>query len=139
MTRLLINNPEVCEFVARQTGAEGFTAHSSIGLVKSREKCWEIVLGVVYDDYNGAAISMHVAARGQRWLTRKLLRYAFWYPFCQLKVRRVTGMVSAANTACRRFAEHLGFTLEAVLKDAHPEGDMCVYRMLRKECRYING
>lgn len=123
--------PWVCE----RTGGEWVHGlDTTIGLADGDE----LVAGVVYSDWNGANIFMDVAAQpGKRWLNRGFLWMAFHYPFVQLKCKRVSGVVAADNASARKFNEHLGFTLEAVLKDAHPHGDLLVYRMLREDCRWL--
>lgn len=92
--------------------------------------------GVLYCDFNGANIFMHTAGEGN-WVDRKLLWMAFDYPFNQLKVKRVSGVVAASNLQARRFDEHLGFALEATLTDAHPDGDLLLYVMRRDSCRWL--
>ncbi len=93
---------------------------------------------VMFDQYNKANINMHLAAvPGKRWLNREFLWYCFYYPFCQLGVKRITGLVPASNLQARKFDEHLGFTLEATLKDAHPDGDLLVYCMTKEQCRWL--
>ena len=97
-----------------------------------------IVAGVAYTDYNGVNLCMHVvAAPGRRWLTREFLWRCFHYPFVQLGVARVTGLVGSGNMQGRRFDEHLGFTLETTLRGAHPTGDLLVYVLWRKDCRWL--
>jgi hypothetical protein len=97
-----------------------------------------ILAGVKLDQWNGASICMHVAAiPGKRWMTRELLFASFDYPFNQLGVRKILGLVSASNTAARAFDEHLGFEVEATLKDAAPDGDLLVYSMTRDRCRFL--
>ncbi len=99
----------------------------------------EIIAAVLYDECNGQNMFMHAAAEpGRRWLTRDFLHLAFHYPFCQQRVKRVTGWVEANNLASRRFVEHLGFKLEAVLKRAGKDGcDVCLYVMFREDCRHV--
>ena len=98
----------------------------------------EILAVAAFDNYNKANINMHIAAvPGKSWLNREFLWYCFFYPFEQLKVRRVTGIVAASNLQARKFDENLGFTLEATLKDAHPDGDLLVYKMTRDQCRWL--
>lgn len=101
----------------------------------------KILAVVLFEDYNGVNCSMHVAASvtdKARWLTKEFLFACFDYPFRQLKCKRVTGLVPAKNMAARRFDEHLGFILEATLKDAWPDDNLLVYRMYREECRWLN-
>lgn len=98
----------------------------------------QIVGGVLYTECNGVNVLMHVAGEGN-WLSRKMLQLCFEYPFKHLKVRRVTGIVISNNLEARKFDEHLGFRLEATLKDAHPEGDLLIYCMTAAECRWLKG
>ena len=114
-------------------GVSDWSACQSIGL----EKDGELVAGVVFDYFNGASICMHVASDGPHWLNRDFLWYSFWYPFEELKCKRVTGLIPEINIPSRRFAEHLGFTPEARLADAHPFGDVIVYRMFKDQCRWL--
>jgi len=110
-------------------------AGSTIGLIDDDGQPMAVAC---FDNYNEANINMHIAAvPGKRWLTREFLWYCFFYPFEQLKVKRITGIVASNNAAARRFDEHLGFTLEATLKDAHPGGDLLVYCMTREQCRWL--
>lgn len=103
------------------------------------EKGGDLIAGVVFNEYNGPNINMHVAAMpGSRWLDREYLWYCFYYPFEQLKVKRVTGLVGEGNAKSRRFTEHLGFELEAKLKDAHPTGAMLVYVLRRENCKWLH-
>ena len=107
---------------------------TAIGL----ERDGELIAGVLYEDYNGANVLMHVAAEpGRRWLNREYLHKCFAYPFGQLECKRVTGVVPSNNLEALRFDLHLGFEVEAVLTGAHPGGDLIVLRMLRENCRWI--
>lgn len=98
-----------------------------------------LLAGVLFEDFNGANIVMHVAAvPGRRWLCREFLWFCFHYPFNQLGCRTVTGIVPSSNIEARKFDEHLGFTLKATLEDAHPEGDLLIYTMKKQDCRWLN-
>ena len=131
----LIIGAGVVEWVAKRTNEYGnFGAAQGIGW----QKDGEIVAGVVFNDYNGVNCCMHVAAvPGARWLRREYLWTCFDYPFRQLKVRRVTGLVGEGNLEARRFDEHLGFRLETTLEQAHPTGNLLVYRMFEEDCKWI--
>lgn len=122
------------EWVAKRTNDFGnYGAAVGIGF----ERDGGLIAGVVYNEFNGVNICMHVASDGsKRWLTREYLRACFDYPFHQAKVKRVTGLVGEGNHEARRFDEHLGFKLETRLKGAHPTGDLLVYVMWREDCKY---
>lgn len=132
--QIVVNDPRVAKFVARAVGSTDDRAHTSIGV----EDAGDIVAGILYDNWNPSNVCMHVAAKpGVNWVSRALLKLVFGYAFDGLRVKRVTGVVPASNTAARRFDEHLGFKLEARLKDAAADGDMLLYVMFRKDCRYL--
>lgn len=108
---------------------------STIGL-------WEDSVGPVacclYESCNGASVLGHLAGTGRRWMNREFLWYCFYYPFEQLKVNKILGLVESTNEAAIRLDEHLGFTLEATLKDAAPKGDLLIYSMTKDQCRWLN-
>lgn len=138
MKGLLVKHDHIVgPWVAERTGGMWIAQSSStVGLVDDEKG---LIAGVIYQDFNGANISMHVAAMpGARWMTREFLWAVFHYPFEQLNCKRVTGLVADTNLAARRFDEHLGFSLEATLKDAHPEGDLLVYAMHKQDCRWLH-
>ena len=122
-----------------------FVAGRGIGLLEAEDADAsksvveaQIIAATWYDGWNGANMNAHIAARpGRRWMTREFLWYMFHYPFVEVGVKRLTGFVASTNYDARRFDEHLGFTLEATLKDAAPDGDMLVYRMMKDECRWL--
>lgn len=114
----------------------GMTYQPGSAAAIGRIKDGQIVAGVLYQDFNGANVFCHIAGVG-RWMNKQYLSIIFDYPFRQLKVRRITVCVASSNTASRRFVEHLGFTLEAILHDAHPDGDLRIYKMTADECRWI--
>lgn len=127
-------------WVMEKLGASWFPGHSvSIGLVEiDGEGKGEILAGVLYENFNKVSVVCDIAAvPGKRWLTRDYLWYIFYYPFVQLNCRRITTVVSSGNKESIRFTEALGFTLEATLKDAHPDGDLLIYKMMKESCRWL--
>lgn len=98
----------------------------------------EVIAAVVFDEFNGTNIIMHVAGTpGTPWLTRWFLHESFKYPFVTLGAKRITVWIDEMNAASIRFVEHLGFKREAILERAGPTGkDLIIYRMFRDECRY---
>ena len=135
MKKIIVDQPErVGNFVSRIMKNDGWSSYQAIGL----EEDGELIAGVLFDNYNGASICMHVAALpGKRWMTKEYLWYCFHYPFNELKVKRITGLVAESNLEARRFDEHIGFELETRLKDACPDGDMLVYVLWKDNCRFL--
>ena len=134
-TQIVSNPARVHEFVSRYGAAPLVAGMKGIGL----ERDGELIAGVIYEGFTGANVWMHVAAvPGRRWMNREFLRYAFSYPFDEMKVQRVSGWVEANNADALRFDKHLGFRQEAVLRGAGRGGvDVIIFVMTRKECRYV--
>ena len=99
----------------------------------------ELVAAAVYEGFNGQNMWVHLAGvPGQRWMTRDFLRAGFAYPFLVCGVQRLSGYVNSSNLAARRLNEHFGYQVEATLKGAAPDGgDVLIYVMWRKDCRYV--
>ena len=113
--------------------------YPGMGYALGYEVDGKLIAGVAYTDWNGASLQMHVAAEpGRRWLRREFLFTSFWYPFEQLRCRKVLGVIAASNADSLAFARNLGFTLEATLKDAHPNGDLLVHSMTREQCKWLS-
>ncbi len=138
MKRITIG-AHVVQWVSERTGEWGnYGAAQGIGLQEFTGDHWLLIAGVVYNEFNGVNINMHVASDGsRRWMNRKYLWTCFDYPFNQCKVKRITGLVGEGNIEARKFDEHLGFELETQLKDAHPTGAMLVYVMRKPQCRWL--
>ena len=138
---LLGQDAVVREFMENVVATEGaFSEGRGVGLLDIDEERNEatIIAGCWFEKWNGVNLNIHIAATpGRRWMTREFLRYCFAYPFEQLGCKRVTGYVEATNVEARKFDEHLGFELEATLKDASPTGDVLVYVMWREKCRWL--
>lgn len=82
---------------------------------------------------------MHSRVDYPRKVTREWLRQIFDYPFNQLEVKRVTGLVCSNNTKAQKTNEHLGWKRETVLADYFPDGDGIVYIMRKEDCRWLKG
>jgi RimJ/RimL family protein N-acetyltransferase len=124
----------VAAFVASRIGMTGkFGSCTSIGL----EDDGQIVAGVLYCDYNQSNVVCHIGAIGKHWMNREYLWFIFHYPFEQIGVKRITVVIEETNVASNEFVQHLGFELETTLKDAGRSGDLLIYRMFKKDCRFL--
>lgn len=65
------------------------------------------------------------------------MRVIFDYPFRQLQVKRITAPVASCNRHAQEFMNRIGFELETTLKDAHPQGDLLIYKMTPDKCRWL--
>lgn len=125
----------VGQWVCEKAGGQWKDGDTAIG-VKDEHG---LFVGVVYDGYTGASIAIHSRCDNPAKVPRKFYWMIFDYPFNQLKVKRITGIVSTANEKAQRVDEHLGFKREAILRDYFLDGDAIIYVMTREDCRFLRG
>jgi len=123
---------ELGHWLCSRTGGEYTGSGAYIGL----EKDGVIVAVSGYEDYNGASIRAHLAADGR--LSREFIWYGFYYPFCELKVKKIIGLVSSKNEKALKLDKHFGYIEEAIIKDAAPDGDLHILTMTKEQCRFLN-
>ena len=131
---MIVLGDEVAQWVVERTGGS-YYAGSGQGIGWAKDG--ELIAGVLFDEYNGRSIHMHVAAIGKRWLTREYLHFCFRYPFTQLGVNKIIGTVDSTNAQALAFDRHLGFVNEAIIYDAGKQGDIIVLTMTRGQCRFL--
>lgn len=100
--------------------------------------------GVLFTDYwgNGGSCQLHVAGFRPGWASKALLYLAFNYPFRQLGVKKIFGLVPERNHVARNFNIHLGFRIEYMVEDVfnHMDGvnGMYLMSMRKDECKWLN-
>lgn len=135
MKRVVLDQSQrVGEWVCERTGGiyESKTS-SAIGL----ERDGELIAGVLFDHFNGSSCCMHIALSNAYAMTRGMFQACFTYAFKHCKLHKVIGLVDEANSAARKFDEHLGFVLEARITGAAKGGDLLLYTMTPKQCRFL--
>lgn len=141
MIRLAFNNPAVGHYVAENAKCAFHPeTDTTIGVVNDSypsESPAHIRGGVIFTNYTGASIWMHVAGRDENWVTRDMLAVTFHYPFVQLGVGRLYGIVEATNGPALRFDLKVGFEIAAVLPGMFASGAGLVVTMEREKCRWL--
>ena len=132
---IVYDNERIGRWVVEKAGGTWHPENTGIAI----ESEGVLVAGIMYDGYTGASIAMHSRVDDPRKVTRQWLFQIFDYPFHQLQVKRVTGLVSTENVKAQKVNEHLGWRREAVLSDYFPDGDAIVYIMREENCRWLKG
>lgn len=102
---------------------------TTIGL---EDESGDILAATVFDGFSQCDCNMHIASDGKKkWLSREFIVHSFAFPFVQLNLRRVTGLVPANNLQALRFDLKLGFEVEGRLHDALPDQDIILLGMRR--------
>lgn len=94
--------------------------------------------GVLYQNYTGTSVNVHMAGFDPSWVIRDMIWVCFHYPFVQLNCRKMFGQVPASNVRALEFDRKLGFIEETRIKDVFPDGDLVVLSMKREDCKWLN-
>jgi len=128
----IVNGPVVGEWVMSQMGGAYFAERSNaIGLVREEK----IVCGVVYENWNSRSIVCHIACQGR--MTPEWLAAIFDYPYCVCDVDKIIAPVASTNAKALKLVRNMGFTEEARIADASPNGDLVLMTMTREKCRFL--
>lgn len=135
MKTIVFDKEKIGQFLLEHDAWGGNTNfYQGIGI----EEDGKLIAGVVYDSYSkNARISSHCAGVGKRWLTKTFLWMMFDYPFNQLKVNVMINTVSSNNKDSMRFTEHLGFKEVARIEGGTSDGDLIIYALYKKDCKWI--
>jgi len=93
--------------------------------------------GVVFNNYTGASIEVHVAGFSPNWLCREFLWVVFDYAFNQLKVSKTFGLVSSKNQRALAFDYKLGFKYVTTVPGYFRDGNLVIVDMDRETCRWL--
>lgn len=93
--------------------------------------------GVIFANYTGTAMWLHVAGDDGNWLTRDFLWFVFDYTFRQLNCSHLYGIVEVANHHTLAFDLKVGFKVIATLDGLFPSGNGVIVGMRRDECRWL--
>lgn len=101
----------------------------------------QLVGGCLYSNYtpyrDGGVIQIWAAGEGA-WLSRRVIRVMFDYPFNQLRCNRLTALTAKSNKPSRKLLEGLGFKLEGIARQGFgPRSHACIYGLLRSEQGWV--
>lgn len=126
------SSPEIGYWVSEQLGSVYCPKGSNaIGLRKDNE----IIAGVIYENWNGRSVMVHIAVKGR--LTPAYIAAIFDYPYNVCGVEKVIAPIEVGNVRSSGLVENMGFREEARLKDCHPNGDIVIYSLTKANCRFL--
>ena len=115
----------------------GAIYNAACDMCVARVEKGELIGGVIFSAYTGASINIHMAGFKKNWVNKDMLWVAFHYPFEQLGVKKMFGQVGAHRPEILKIDMQLGFSIETIIKDVYPEGDMYVLSMYKEDCRWL--
>lgn len=121
----------VGEWVCERIEGIYTTGGPAIGL----ERDGKLEAGVLYEGFTGSSIQMHVAIDGR--MTPSFLWYSFYYPFNELKVKKIIGIVPAWKPDVLAFDKNIGFVEAFTIEDYYPLGAAIILTMTPSQCRFL--
>lgn len=93
---------------------------------------------IMYERFTRRSIFVHIVGFQPGWFNRKFLWLGFHYPFEQLGVEKLFGLVSSNRRDSLEFFRKLGFVVETTIKDVYSDGaDQLVLRLEKKDCKWL--
>jgi RimJ/RimL family protein N-acetyltransferase len=137
ISRLLVNCDEfVKDWVAVMCG---------VGVIRDAEAkglgCLNVdgllVAGVVYSRFAGNTAFIDAAAAPNAHIPRVVLAAFVDYPFNQLGLQALFSHIREGNHRAVRIVTKIGFQFQSKIPQGYPDGDMLLYTLVRKDCRYL--
>lgn len=112
----------------------GHATEAMLGIAEERDG--EFIAGAAFENWNANCIWGHLridkSPGKQFWIA--LADYI--YNVCGCK--RFSATVESTNKEAIRLNLHIGFEIEATLKDAGKNGDVLIMTLWRDKCRFLN-
>lgn len=123
-------------WLAQKTGC---TITTDFNAIKAVDEAGAIHGMVGYCDWTQNCVRMHMAVESPI-VWRSLLRPALEYPFCQVGVGMILGVIRGSNAKSLRFSGAVGLKEIFRLKDGvKPGEDIVMLQLLKEDCRYLIG
>ena len=131
---IVFNNHQAAGLIAKQAS---IAYNPVMDVCIARIEDDRLLGGVIFQMFNGVSAVIHVAAVTKKWINRDMLWVTFHYPFVQLGLSKLIGLVKSTNAEAIKFDTALGFIEECRIKDAVPFGDMLIMTMTKQQCRFL--
>jgi RimJ/RimL family protein N-acetyltransferase len=127
----IVNGPDVGHWTAAETQGSFWPERSTaIGL----EKDGELVAGTIFENWNGKSVVCHIAWHQ---MTPAYVAAIYDYAYNVCNVDKIIGPISSNHTRALKLVSKMGFSEEARLKNAAPDGDIVLMTQTPDKCRYL--
>jgi len=96
-----------------------------------------VAVAVAFQSFIGRTCCMHTVIQKPEFVTRRMVRDTFAYPFNVCGLECVLALVDSTNDAALSFDSRLGFREFHRIPHGGLEGDLVVMQMLRGDCRWL--
>jgi RimJ/RimL family protein N-acetyltransferase len=135
LDHVVFNNQEYGRKIAELAGIQ---LNRDYDVSIARERNGKFLGGVLFTNYTTEAIMIHSGAEDPHWINKDMLYVTFDYPFNQLGVKRIFGMVPEDNIHALDFNAKVGFQTKARIEGFYKGGLTAVVMCLEKaDCRFL--
>ena len=124
------------EILLKEIGVQPSADQQSIFWANAETKVIEWCIG--FTNFIGKTCQIHVVNFNKKYTPRKLLWATFDYPFRQLGLESLIGIVNSNNEQAMKYDQNLGFKEVHRFVGLHDDGgDIVVFEMKKADCRFI--
>lgn len=130
---MLLSSPEVSYWVSRQLGMEFDPARGTgIGQLDTQGN---ICVGAHFCDYDKQNVNVHISKIPDTRLNPTFVAAFIAYPFTQLRVVRLTGLIGSRKANAIQFAVRLGGVFEGRIRRGLPDDDLLVFGLVNTDAQ----
>ena len=124
------------EILHKEIGVQPSADQQAIFWANPETKVIEWCIG--FTAFIGKTCQIHVVNFNKKYTPRKLLWATFDYPFRQLGLESLIGIVNSNNEQAMKYDQNLGFKEVHRFAGLHDDGgDIVVFELKKDECRFI--
>ena len=96
-----------------------------------------VAVAVGYNAFIGRTCCMHTVIQRPEYVSPRMVREVFRYPFGVCGCEAVLALVDSTNDAAMSLDTRLGFKQVHTVPNGGTDGDLNVLQMLRSDCRWL--
>ena len=133
---MIVSAPEIGQWVLRQSDPHAVYAPQASSVL-GYERNGRVIAGFVFENWNGRSMTAHMAIQGRA--TAEFYRRVADYVFVTCGVHKLIAPVASTNRKAIRLVKKMGFLLEGVIYEAVPDGELLLFSLIEKDCRFLKG
>ena len=100
------------------------------------ERDFWLIAGAIFENWTGRSMTIHWAVDER--IPKTFLHAIADYAFNKCEIEKLIAPVDTGNKDMAKLAFKLGFTREAMIRNAGRTGDIALFTMPKKNCRFLS-
>ena len=128
----IVSGDEVGRWVCSRMGA---SFHVGGAQAIGCERDFKLIAGAIFENWTGRSMTVHWAIDDR--IPKEFLYAIADYSFNGCGIEKLIAPVDTGNIVMTKLAFKLGFTREAMIRNAGKVGDIALFTMPKKNCRFL--